>query len=52
MAEIVQIKKSLIIRIMDAFPQFEALYWKAHIFHCYKMFVNKEDLTYRIGHFQ
>lgn len=52
MAQIVQIKKPLIIRIFDAFSQFEVLSWKSHIFHCYKMFVKKDDLTYRIGHFQ
>jgi CRP-like cAMP-binding protein len=52
MAEVVQLKKSLMIRIFEAFPQFETLFWKSHIFQCYKMFVKKDDITYRIGHFQ
>lgn len=52
MAEIVQVKKALMLKVFEAFPLFEELFWKSHIFECYKMFVKKDDITYRIGHFQ
>lgn len=52
MAEIVQVKKALMLKVFEAFPLFEELFWKRHIFECYKMFVKKDDITYRIGHFQ
>ena len=40
------------LKIFDTFPQFEEQFWKSHIFECYKMFVKKDDITFRIGHFQ
>lgn len=52
MAEIVQVKKSLILKIFETFPQVEETFWKSHIFVCYKMFYNKNDLSYRISQLQ
>jgi hypothetical protein len=52
MAEIVQVKKSLIIKIFDTFPQIEESFWKKHIFQCYKMFQEKNEISYRIGQLQ
>jgi hypothetical protein len=52
LAEVVQVKKNLMLKIFDTFPLFEEKFWKTHIFQCYKMFVRKDDITFRIGHFQ
>lgn len=52
MAEILQVKKSLVIKILETFPLFEEAFWKNNIFQCYKMFLKKEDISYRISHIQ
>lgn len=50
MAEILQVKKSYLTKIFDSFPSVEEAFWKSHIFQCYKMFLKKEDISYRISH--
>ena len=50
MAEIIQIKKSLLLKIFYAFPGVEEAFWKNHIFQSYKMFVKKDDISYQISH--
>ncbi|CAM5999246.1 unnamed protein product [Sphagnum balticum] len=52
MAQIIQVKKSCIIKIFETFPNIELEFWKSHIFQCYKMFVKKDDITFKIGHLQ
>lgn len=44
------IKKSCIEKIMDVFPKFEEAFWKKHLFQYYKMFLNKNDLTFHLSH--
>jgi len=50
MAEIIQVKKSLILKIFDAFPSVEERFWRNNVFQSYKMFVKKDDLSYQISH--
>ena len=52
MAEIVLVKKSLILKIFDTFPQIEEAFWKSEIFQCYKMFHRKDEVSYRISQLQ
>ena len=52
MAEIIQVKKSLILKIFDTFPKVEESFWKRNVFQCYKMFVRKDDISYQISHVQ
>lgn len=35
---------------MDVFPKFEEAFWKKHMFQFYKMFLNKNDLTFHLSH--
>ncbi len=52
MADIVQVKKSLLAKIFDSLPAVEEAFWKQHLFQAYKMFLRKEDISYRISHIQ
>ncbi|CAM6001191.1 unnamed protein product [Sphagnum balticum] len=52
MAQIIQVKKNCLIKIFETFPNIELEFWKRHIFQCYKMFVKKDDITFKIGHLQ
>lgn len=52
MADIVQIKKSLLAKIFDNLPALEESFWKQNMFQAYKMFLRKEDISYRISHIQ
>jgi hypothetical protein len=35
---------------MDAFPEFEEMFWKRHLFQLYKMFLSRNDLTFHLSH--
>ena len=52
MAEIVQVKKSLLLKIFVTFPEVEEVFWKNHIFQCYKMFHRTNEISFRISQLQ
>ena len=52
MVIVMKVKKVCLEKIMDTFPEFEESFWKKYLFSLYKMFVNRDSITFHLSHLE